>query len=40
VEFHRRVGDDWQIEVVEDSVDLPCLGVSLSVDAIYRNVPL
>jgi Uma2 family endonuclease len=40
VEFHRRVADDWQIEVVEDSVDLPCLGVSLSMDAIYRNVTL
>ncbi|MFC3835551.1 MULTISPECIES: Uma2 family endonuclease [Deinococcus] len=38
VEFHRRVGDDWQIEVVEESVDLPCLSVTLRVDDIYRGV--
>lgn len=40
VEFHRRQGEEWVIEVVEDSVDLPCLAVSLSLDAIYRGVPL
>ncbi|GAA5501651.1 hypothetical protein Dxin01_01387 [Deinococcus xinjiangensis] len=40
VEFHRRKGDDWEIEVIEDAVNLPCLDVSLSLDAIYRGTTL
>lgn len=40
VVLHRRTAQGWSIEEVVDSVELPCLGVSLSVDAIYRNVPL
>lgn len=40
VEFHRRKGDGWDIEVIEDTLDLPCIAASLSVDAIYRDVSL
>lgn len=42
VSLHRRTEQGWQIEMVEDSVDLPCLGVSLSVEEIYARtqVPL
>ncbi|OLV19751.1 Uma2 family endonuclease [Deinococcus marmoris] len=40
VMFHRRTAQGWQLEAVDESVQLPCLDVSLSVDAIYRNVPL
>ncbi|MBZ9715107.1 Uma2 family endonuclease [Deinococcus multiflagellatus] len=40
VEFHRRVGAEWQLDVIDTSVDLPCLGVSLNVDDIYRYVGL
>ncbi|QFP77118.1 Uma2 family endonuclease [Deinococcus sp. AJ005] len=40
VMFHRRTAQGWQLEAVDESVQLPCLDVSLSVEAIYRNVPL
>ncbi|WP_293913853.1 Uma2 family endonuclease, partial [Deinococcus sp.] len=40
VEFHRRVGQEWQIEVAEDEVDLPCLNVKLRVDEVYAGVNL
>jgi Uma2 family endonuclease len=38
VVLHRRTAQGWSIEEVGDLVELPCLGVSLSTDAIYRNV--
>ena len=38
--FHRFTPQGWQIETGQGSVDLPCLDVSLSLDAIYRSVPL
>ncbi|CAM3671046.1 Putative restriction endonuclease domain-containing protein [Deinococcus saxicola] len=37
--FHRRTAQGWQLEQVAEAVKLPCLNVSLSVAAIYRNVP-
>lgn len=40
VVFHRRTAQGWQLEEVTEAVELPCLGVLLSVAAIYRNVPL
>ena len=40
VEFHRRVGQGWQIEVIEDAVELPCLDVSLQVNEVYAGVEL
>lgn len=36
--FHRRTEQGWQIDTVEQSVDLPCLGASLSVAEIYDGV--
>ncbi|WP_192930796.1 Uma2 family endonuclease [Deinococcus sp. AJ005] len=38
--FHRRTLDGWQFETMEESVELTCVGVSLSVAEIYRNVGL
>lgn len=41
--FHRRTESGWKIEQVQDAqdvLDLPCLSVSLSLNAIYRGVPL
>ncbi|CAM3671183.1 Putative restriction endonuclease domain-containing protein [Deinococcus saxicola] len=40
VMFHRHTTQGWRLEEVSDAVDLPCLDVPLSVDGIYRNVPL
>ncbi|MDV6373326.1 hypothetical protein [Deinococcus arenicola] len=40
VGFHRRTAQGWQLEEIDETVDLPCLDVSLSVAAIYRNVPM
>jgi Uma2 family endonuclease len=40
VEFHRRTGQDWQIEVIEDTVTLPCLNVALRVDEMYAGVAI
>ena len=40
VMFHRRTAQGWQLEGVDEAVELPYLNVTLSVDAIYRNVPL
>lgn len=36
--FHRRTPQGWQIEQVESGVELPCLGVTLLVDDVYREV--
>lgn len=38
--FHRRTQGGWQFETVDEAVELPCLGLSLSVAEIYRNVGL
>lgn len=38
--FHRRTPEGWQFETVDESVELPCLGLALSVPEIYRNVGL
>lgn len=40
VEFHRRVGPEWQIEVIENAVELPCSDVALRVDEVYAGVGL
>lgn len=43
VTFHRRTGESWTIEKlldVKDTLELPCLNVFLSLDAIYRGVTL
>lgn len=40
VMFHRRTARGWQLEAVDEAVALPCLDVTLTVAAIYRNVPL
>lgn len=37
VSLHRRTKQGWQIEMIEDSVDLPCLDVNLSVAEIYAR---
>ena len=40
IEFYRRTAGGWELEVVEEAVALPCLVVTLSLETVYRNVPL
>lgn len=43
VTLHRRTGDDWNMEKLlteQDALELPCLGVALTLEAVYRGVCL